>query len=368
MMKKLKFYGFIILLCCTTWLMTAVTDVSVVTDLVIISGTFWNEELPEEPTGVDFTLFAAEIKPASGSAVSHAETMTGEVSEGPDTIVVSTAENMTAVDGDLYLAAMATKNVTQVLSVTGLGLTWVRVDSQAGWRSQTYAELWKAHGTTTGDGHVTATVTDFQAGNNVAMTVSRYSGVDASDPLGTVISVNAYGIDGDWTGGIYGEDPMEYFVDIEITSSESVVYAAMAHRNRIHIPEETFNVRADVLASTAGRAASVMVMDNGTPTSVEENSLSVPKEFVLFQNYPNPFNPETTIEYHLARSGKVKIVIFNLMGLEVVTLYNGIQNRGTHLVKWNGLDEKGRAVPSGLYIYCLEASDITKSAKMMLLR
>jgi hypothetical protein len=93
-----------------------------------------------------------------------------------------------------------------------------------------------------------------------------------------------------------------------------------------------------------------------------------PQEYSLSQNYPNPFNPETTIEYQLPRSGKVQLMVFNILGQKVATLYDGFQKMGTHHVKWNGLDDKGNAVPSGLYLYRLKMGSITKTAKMMLLK
>jgi hypothetical protein len=93
-----------------------------------------------------------------------------------------------------------------------------------------------------------------------------------------------------------------------------------------------------------------------------------PQEYSLSQNYPNPFNPETTIEYQLPRSGKVQLMVYNILGQKVATLYDGFQKMGTHHVKWNGLDDKGNAVPSGLYLYRLKMGSITKTAKMMLLK
>jgi hypothetical protein len=93
-----------------------------------------------------------------------------------------------------------------------------------------------------------------------------------------------------------------------------------------------------------------------------------PKEYRLYDNYPNPFNPETTIEYTLAKSGNVSLIVYNLMGQKVFTLQEGFQRIGKYSVKWNGLDNSGKPVTSGIYVYQLEAGGIIKSAKMILLK
>lgn len=93
-----------------------------------------------------------------------------------------------------------------------------------------------------------------------------------------------------------------------------------------------------------------------------------PQDFKLDQNYPNPFNPETIIGYHLAISKKVKLVIYNSLGEVVKTLVNSYQSAGEHSVVWDGTDEMGRNVSSGVYIYQLQSGKTTISKKMMLLR
>ncbi len=90
--------------------------------------------------------------------------------------------------------------------------------------------------------------------------------------------------------------------------------------------------------------------------------------FVLLQNHPNPFNPSTTIEYFLPRMGKVDLRIFNILGEEVRQLVDGEENVGTQRVIWDGRDNFGRAVSSGVYVYRLRCGADVKTAKMTLLR
>jgi hypothetical protein len=103
-------------------------------------------------------------------------------------------------------------------------------------------------------------------------------------------------------------------------------------------------------------------------TSVEGFNNYFPADYELSQNYPNPFNPVTNIEYKLPKAARIKLNIYNIIGQRVATLYNGVQKIGIHSVSWNGLDDQARPVPSGVYIYRLETSSVTKTAKMILLK
>jgi PKD repeat protein len=87
----------------------------------------------------------------------------------------------------------------------------------------------------------------------------------------------------------------------------------------------------------------------------------------LDQNFPNPFNPTTTISYSLNQAGKTKLYIYNIKGQQVKTLVDEYKEAGNHKVVWNGEDESGRKVASGLYFYQLKNDDKTIDTKKMLL-
>lgn len=106
--------------------------------------------------------------------------------------------------------------------------------------------------------------------------------------------------------------------------------------------------------------------DNWILDTEEENT--IPTSFTLSQNYPNPFNPMTTIRYDLPVTGNVEIVIYNILGEKISTLVNGMQQTGAKEVIWNGIDDFGRAVSAGIYIYQIRAGDYTKSRKMVLIK
>ncbi len=104
-------------------------------------------------------------------------------------------------------------------------------------------------------------------------------------------------------------------------------------------------------------------------TGIEEHkSETVPAAFALRQNYPNPFNPETRILYDLARSTRVRIEIFNLLGQKIRTLVDEEKPAGTFTVVWDGRDDNGAILPSGVYIYRLTTTEFKSSKKLLLLR
>jgi len=114
----------------------------------------------------------------------------------------------------------------------------------------------------------------------------------------------------------------------------------------------------------------------GTVTSVDDNHRDglLPDGFVLEQNYPNPFNPSTTISYTVGKPGSAvtpmvtRLVIYNTLGQRVATLVDEMQLPGTYSVIWNGANESGEAVASGVYLYRLENDDLTMTRKMILLK
>jgi len=93
----------------------------------------------------------------------------------------------------------------------------------------------------------------------------------------------------------------------------------------------------------------------------------IPSEFVLHQNYPNPFNPQTMIEYQLPQTCRMRLVIYNLLGQEIATLLDQVQQTGQFNVVWDGKDSYGRVVPSGVYFYRLETGNFSETKSMILL-
>jgi hypothetical protein len=89
-----------------------------------------------------------------------------------------------------------------------------------------------------------------------------------------------------------------------------------------------------------------------------------PSAFALDQNYPNPFNPLTTISYAVSTLARVRVVVYNLLGQEVVVLVNDIEEAGYKRVVWRGVDARNAAVPSGVYFCRMTAQEITTGASL----
>jgi len=98
------------------------------------------------------------------------------------------------------------------------------------------------------------------------------------------------------------------------------------------------------------------------------NYLPMPDEYALHQNYPNPFNPTTTINYDVPQNGKVKMVIYDLMGREVRILMHHDLLAGYHTLTWDGKNNIGQIASAGLYFCQLNGQDYTKTIKMLLLK
>lgn len=88
----------------------------------------------------------------------------------------------------------------------------------------------------------------------------------------------------------------------------------------------------------------------------------------LYQNFPNPFNPVTDIRYYLTRSAPVTLDIFDTAGRRISRLVQGERGAGPHLVRWNGCDDDGTPVASGVYLSVLSTREQSVSRKMILVR
>ncbi len=109
------------------------------------------------------------------------------------------------------------------------------------------------------------------------------------------------------------------------------------------------------------------------PTSLEFNDQNYPMKFSLLQNYPNPFNPTTRIEFSLPIESDVSLVIYNILGQQVVSLIDDQMVAGNHSISWNANDAAGNKLTSGIYLYKLNASgidgrDFQATKKMILLK
>ncbi|RMD87901.1 MAG: hypothetical protein D6813_12920 [Calditrichaeota bacterium] len=115
---------------------------------------------------------------------------------------------------------------------------------------------------------------------------------------------------------------------------------------------------------------------HATPQATDSEIITtgdnLPADFYLYPNYPNPFNPNTTIKFYIPagedEASPVSLVVFNVLGEQVKTLYQGTRAPGQYEVRWDGLDEFGRVVPGGVYYALLKMNELQRTIKMVFLK
>ncbi len=133
--------------------------------------------------------------------------------------------------------------------------------------------------------------------------------------------------------------------------------------------DEFFMVGYSYSYSNGGSDAYVLKIKGDSHTDVEiRHQNSLPDGFALGQNFPNPFNPETTIPFSIPRFSYVHMVVFNILGQEVVTLVDAPMSAGDYQARWDGRSESGHVLSTGIYFYHLQAGDISFTRKMLLIK
>ncbi len=122
----------------------------------------------------------------------------------------------------------------------------------------------------------------------------------------------------------------------------------------------------DILPELTLYSYVMQIIISGTADLADQQGM--PTEFALHSNYPNPFNPSTIIRYDLPMAASVSLIVYDIIGREVVRLVDGHLEAGYHRVVWNGRDHRGREVPTGLYIARLFSPEYTRSIKLVLLK
>ena len=124
---------------------------------------------------------------------------------------------------------------------------------------------------------------------------------------------------------------------------------------------------AEILFSCAPEALTVdrVYLNEGR---IPVRVVKTPTVYRLAENYPNPFNPETTISYDIAKAGAVRLSVYALTGQQIRTLVDGERSAGSYSVVWDGTDDAGRDVASGVYLCRMIVADYSAVRKMLLVR
>jgi len=144
---------------------------------------------------------------------------------------------------------------------------------------------------------------------------------------------------------------------IDAISEDSVILTF--NMGEILLNKDTINVSS----SEGDFLITFLILGYDSTTAIEQNSIITLNQFELYQNYPNPFNPSTTIKYELPVNGNVKLIIYDVLGGEIKTLVNGFKQKGRYEVQFNA-----SGLPSGIYLYKIEAGNFSANRKMILLK
>ncbi len=188
--------------------------------------------------------------------------------------------------------------------------------------------------------------------------------IDSSSYWGTPF-VNYSNIDGGWPGvGNIAADPRFIHPDtlnFQLHSNSPCVDAGS---------DTVFTLRGDTLIITdfEGSKPDMGALESPWVTTINTDRNESFRHFFLYSNYPNPFNPSTTISYHIPKRSRVILKIYNMLGEEITTLVNRYESAGLKSVIWNGKDNNGNNVASGIYFYRLHADHFVKTKRAVLVK
>jgi hypothetical protein len=182
---------------------------------------------------------------------------------------------------------------------------------------------------------------------------SEHMLLDYNEPEPGSVIVILYSTTGDSLDPAMGGGLVEFIFN-DIDDSSAVV-------NQLHLTDVT-------LSRTGGEVVPVQAIDGYHIIVTSPETVILPGGITLHQNYPNPFNSTTVINFELPQATDVSLIVYNLLGQEVVQLKNTSLRAGFYHAWWAGQDNAGRLVPAGLYFAMLKASGQISTIKMLLLK
>jgi hypothetical protein len=117
------------------------------------------------------------------------------------------------------------------------------------------------------------------------------------------------------------------------------------------------------LAQAPAERLAIFNLQKNGPVGVEQQQPNVPGEYTLDQNYPNPFNPSTQINYTVPQRGYLSLKVFNVLGQQVSTLFDGVRQAGSYVATFDG-----SKLASGVYFYRLQSNNVTITKKLVLMK
>ncbi len=201
----------------------------------------------------------------------------------------------------------------------------------------------------------------------------QYEGVLVSIEDATLTSFNQYDlsfsdgsgeclVDGDFMVSDDGEENSKFYFNAD----EGYLYA---FGDTVRIGEKVDKIQGVFTFSFGTYKIEVRDQDDfGTVVGIADDFEKAPLSYRLKQNYPNPFNPETRIYFQIPNAQQVEIMVYNILGQRVRTLVQNHFNAGQHVVNWDGRNDAGQRVTSGVYIYRIKAGEFIDSKKMLMVK
>jgi len=220
---------------------------------------------------------------------------------------------------------------------------------------------------------IDAAVTVNSSGNNVpsaadvscsdltqtADEVESYEGVLVKIANVTVSALNQY----DWS--ITDASGMEALIDDDMATMDADNYMSdLAEGQELEYVMGIFNYSFGTYKVQIRNMG-----DLGATVAIHDDVQVNPYTYALLDNFPNPFNPETQIRFSMGAQENVSLTIYDIMGRRVRSLINGESySSGFHVINWDGRDNAGQKVASGMYIYRIKAGDFIADKKMLLVK
>jgi hypothetical protein len=182
------------------------------------------------------------------------------------------------------------------------------------------------------------------------------------------------GVEGTWSANVSGgSGTITYQWSVRYDGSSTFTNLGTNQNQSLTFPDDcTINdLKVDVIrGGQSAQDLQVVNVSSGPifcKRAVEEIA-QIPDKFDLHQNFPNPFNPETEIRFGLPEDAHVRVVLFDLLGREVRTLVDKDTEAGYHSIVWDGRDNSGQTVASGVYLYQMSAGNYRAAKKLMIMR
>ncbi|MEO0293367.1 MAG: T9SS type A sorting domain-containing protein [candidate division WOR-3 bacterium] len=189
----------------------------------------------------------------------------------------------------------------------------------------------------------------------------------------------------DYDGTVIHQEASGVRVDVMVKKYEDIIYiiAANLSMEQSETVQFTMDVSSQGPVEVYGEGRTIPVSnntfsDNFAPLGVhiykyrasnDGSESNQPKQFYLYQNFPNPFNSSTKIQFFIGNREKIELIIYDILGKKVRTLVNDVLSTGAHTISWDGKDNFGNVVSSGIYFYQLrDGKNIVKTKKMTLIK